>query len=51
VLTQKISWQREIIQEVLNNLEGFSPAVNSPETIAVISYSPDNRILEWALAG
>jgi putative PIN family toxin of toxin-antitoxin system len=51
VLTQKFGWQIEVTREVLNDFRGFSHVVNPPETIAVISYSPDNRILECAVAG
>jgi len=50
-LIQKFGWQIEMIQEVLTDFRGFAHVVNSPETIAVISYSPDNRILECAVAG
>ena len=38
-------------REALNDFRGFSHVVNPPETIAVISYPPDNRILECAVAG
>ena len=51
VLIQKFGWQIEMIQEVLNDFRGGSHVINPPETIAVISYSPDNRILECAVAG
>ena len=51
VLTQKFGWQMEVTREVLNNFRGFSHVVNPSETIAVISYPPDNRILECAIAG
>ena len=51
VLIQKFGWQIEMIQEVLNDFRGCSHVINPPETIAVISYSPDNHILECAVAG
>lgn len=51
VLTQKFGWQMEVTREVLNDFRGFSHVVNPSETIAVISYAPDNRILECAVAG
>jgi len=51
VLTQKFGWQMEVTREVLNDFRGFSHVVNPSETIAVISYPPDNRILECAVAG
>ena len=51
VLIQKFGWQIEMIREVLNDFRGCSHVINPPETIAVISYSPDNRILECAVAG
>ena len=51
VLTQKFGWQMEVTREVLNDFRGFSNVVNPSETIAVISYPPDNRILECAVAG
>ena len=51
VLTQKFGWQIEVTREVLNDSRGFSHVVNPPETIAFISYPPDNRILECAVAG
>lgn len=51
VLIQKFGWRREMIQEVLNDFRGFSHVVNPPENITVISYPPDNRILECAVAG
>jgi uncharacterized protein len=51
VLTQKFGWQIEVTREVLNDFRGFSHVVNPPETIAVIKYPPDNRILECAVAG
>ena len=51
VLTQKFGWQMEVTREVLNDFRGFSHVVNPPETLAVISYPPDNRILECAVAG
>jgi putative PIN family toxin of toxin-antitoxin system len=51
VLTQKFGWQMEVTQEVLNDFRGFSQVVNPSETVAAISYAPDNRILECAVAG
>jgi len=51
VLTQKSGWQMEVTREVLNDFRGFSQVVNPSETIAIISYAPDNRILECAVAG
>lgn len=51
VLTQKFGWQMEVTREVLNDFQNFSQVVNPPETLAVISYPPDNRILECAVAG
>ena len=51
VLTQKFGWQIEVTREVLIDFRGFSHVVNPPETIAFISYPPDNRILECAVAG
>jgi len=51
VLTQKFGWQMEVTREVLNDFRGFSHVVNPSETLAVISYPPDNRILECAMAG
>jgi putative PIN family toxin of toxin-antitoxin system len=51
VLTQKFGWQMEVTQEALNDFRGFSHVINPSETFAVISYPPDNRILECAVAG
>jgi len=51
VLTQKFGWQMEATREVVRDFQNFSQVVNPPETIAVIGYSPDNRILECAVAG
>jgi putative PIN family toxin of toxin-antitoxin system len=51
VLTQKFGWQMEVTREALNDFQNFSQVVNPSETIAVISYPPDNRILECAVAG
>jgi putative PIN family toxin of toxin-antitoxin system len=51
VLTQKFGWQMEVTREVLNDFQNFSQVVKPLETLAVISYPPDNRILECAVAG
>lgn len=51
VLTQKFGWHMEVTREVLTDFRGFSHILNPAETIAVISYPPDNRILECAMAG
>jgi uncharacterized protein len=51
VLKQKFSWQMELVWEVLTDFKNFSHIVNPPETLAAISYPPDNRILERAVAG
>ena len=50
VLTQKFGWQMKVTWEVLNDFRGFSQVANPAETIAFISYPPDNRILECAMA-
>jgi putative PIN family toxin of toxin-antitoxin system len=51
VLIQKFRWQMDLTREVVNDIQGFSNAVNPPETLAVIKDLPDNRILECAVAG
>jgi putative PIN family toxin of toxin-antitoxin system len=51
VLLKKFNWQKDITQETLKDLKKFSVFVNPPETISAISYEPDNRILECAVAG
>jgi hypothetical protein len=51
VLTQKFGWQTGVTREVLNDFQNFSHVVDPPETIVVIDYPPDNRILECAVAG
>jgi len=51
VLLRKFGWQMEVTREVLNDFRGFSHVVDPPETIEVITYPPDNRILEGAVAG
>ena len=51
VLTQKFRWQKDITQEIISDLCNFSQLVNPPKSLAVISYPPDNRILECAVAG
>ena len=50
-LNFEFGWQMEVTREVLNDFRGFSHVVNPSETIAIISYAPDNRILECAVAG
>ncbi len=51
VLTQKLGWQMEVTREVVSDFHNFSHVVDPPETLDVINYSPDNRILECAVAG
>jgi putative PIN family toxin of toxin-antitoxin system len=51
VLTQKFGWQMEATREVISDFQKASYVVDPPETLDVINYPPDNRILECALAG
>jgi putative PIN family toxin of toxin-antitoxin system len=51
VLTRKFGWQMEATREVISDFQKASYVVDPPETLDVINYPPDNRILECALAG
>lgn len=51
VLTKKFNWQKDLTQETLKDIEKFSVFVKPLQIISVISYDPDNRILECALEG
>ena len=51
VLIRKFCWQPEIARDTVDHLKQFSHLVFPKETISVIDYPPDNRILECAAAG
>jgi uncharacterized protein len=51
VLTQKFGWQMEVTREIISDFQNFSCVVDPLETLEVINYPPDNRILESAVAG
>jgi putative PIN family toxin of toxin-antitoxin system len=51
VLLRKFGWQMEATREVVRDFQNFSHVVDPPETLEVITYPPDNRILECAVAG
>lgn len=51
VLTGKFSWPRAVALEVVQGLREFSQVIDPQATISVISYAPDNRILECAVEG
>jgi putative PIN family toxin of toxin-antitoxin system len=51
VLTGKFAWPPEIAMEVIQALQEVSELIEPLETLSVISYLPDNRILECAVEG
>jgi uncharacterized protein len=51
VLTGKFSWPRAVALEVVQGLREFSQVIDPQATLSVISYAPDNRILECAVEG
>jgi putative PIN family toxin of toxin-antitoxin system len=51
VLTRKFGWQIGATRELISDFQKASYVVDPPETLDVINYPPDNRILECALAG
>ena len=51
VLTGKFSWPLAVALEVVQGLREFSQVIEPQATLSIISYAPDNRILECAIEG
>jgi putative PIN family toxin of toxin-antitoxin system len=51
VLTQKFAWEKEKAQDAIGWLRLVSEIVQPQEKVSAVSYDPDNRILECAIAG
>jgi putative PIN family toxin of toxin-antitoxin system len=51
VLIQKFAWEKEKAQDAISWLCLVSEIVKPQEKVSAVSYDPDNRILECAIAG
>jgi len=51
VLPAKFRWDQARAREVSRQLENFSEVVQPWERLTVLADEPDNRILEYAVAG
>jgi putative PIN family toxin of toxin-antitoxin system len=51
VLVQKLSWEKKQVQDAIGWLRLVSDFVQPQEKVSAVSYDPDNRIIECAIAG
>ena len=51
VLVQKFSWEKKQAQDAIGWLRLVSKLVQPQEKVSAVSYDPDNRIIECAIAG
>ncbi|MEJ2641561.1 MAG: putative toxin-antitoxin system toxin component, PIN family [Desulfosarcinaceae bacterium] len=51
VLVEKFAWEKETAQEAIGWLRLVSKIVKPQEKVSAVSYDPDNRIIESAIAG
>jgi len=51
VLVHKFLWEKEKVQDTISWLRLVSEIVQPQEKVCAVSYDPDNRIIECAIAG